>query len=380
MNSASSHRASGASAPSQTPAQRFRIAFVTPPWFDVPPQAYGGIESLVADLADAFVERGHTVFMVGVGTNGTRAQFRRTYEVAPSERIGEALPEVLHIAWSNQHLDELDVDIIHDHSLAGPLTARGRKAPTIVTAHGPCVGEMASYYRGICADTSLVAISDFQRSLAPDLCWTATVHNAVKAADFTFQERKDDYVLFVGRMTPEKGAHLAIEAARGAGRRILLAGKLQEPHEQAYFESEVQPRLGDDAEFIGEADTDAKQELYGSAHCLVFPICWEEPFGLVMIEAMACGTPVVALRRGSVPEVVLDGATGFVRDDPADLPAAINQAGDVNPTDCRRRVEENFDVSIMAAGYERSYAEALRHKVTMTDRASPPVPPSQRSA
>ncbi|MGE5291837.1 MAG: glycosyltransferase [Micromonosporaceae bacterium] len=196
-----------------------------PPWFDVPPQAYGGIESLAADLTDAFVERGHTVFVVGVGTDGTRAHFRSTYEVAPSERIGEALPEVIHIAWSNRHLDELDVDIIHDHSLVGPLTARGRKAPTIVTAHGPCVGEMASYYRGICADTSLVAISDSQRLLAPDVRWKATVHNALKAADFTFQERKDDYVLFVGRMSPEKGAHLAIEAARGAGRRILLAGK-----------------------------------------------------------------------------------------------------------------------------------------------------------
>lgn len=225
MNSASSHQASRLSAPSQTPAQPLRIALVMPPWFDVPPQAYGGIESLAADLTDAFVERGHTVFVVGVGTDGTRAHFRSTYEVAPSERIGEALPEVIHIAWSNRHLDELDVDIIHDHSLVGPLTARGRKAPTIVTAHGPCVGEMASYYRGICADTSLVAISDSQRLLAPDVRWKATVHNALKAADFTFQERKDDYVLFVGRMSPEKGAHLAIEAARGAGRRILLAGK-----------------------------------------------------------------------------------------------------------------------------------------------------------
>ena len=167
-------------------------------------------------------------------------------------------------------------------------------------------------------------------------------------------------MLFIGRMSPDKAAHLAIDAARAAGRRIVLAGKLQEPHEQAYFESEVQPRLGNDAEFVGEADMAAKQELYSTAHCLVFPICWDEPFGLVMIEAMACGTPVVALRRGSVPEVVLDGVNGLVRDNPADLPAAINEAAKIDPSACRRHVEENFDVSTMAAGYEHIYAQACR--------------------
>jgi glycosyltransferase involved in cell wall biosynthesis len=351
MNSQSSPAPDGPSGP-------LKIASVMPPWFDVPPEAYGGIESLVAELIDALIERGHDVVMLGAGTNRTRAQFRRTYQEAPSERIGQSLPEILHAAWSSRYLDELDVDVVHDHSIAGPLAARGRKVPTIVTAHGPCVGEMLSYYRAIAPDTHLVAISDSQRRLAPDLPWKATVHNAVKAADFTLREDKEDRVLFVGRMTPDKGAHLAIDAARGAGRRILLAGKLTEPHEQAYFDSEVAPRLGDDAEFVGEADASAKQELYGAAHCLVFPICWEEPFGLVMIEAMACGTPVVALRRGSVPEVVLDGTTGYVRDDPADLPAAINEAGGIEPAACRRHVEEKFDVAVMTAGYERIYAEA----------------------
>jgi glycosyltransferase involved in cell wall biosynthesis len=344
--------------PSSGPARNLKIAVAMPPWFDVPPDGYGGIESLVADLIDALIDRGHEVVMLGAGTNGTRAEFRRTYETAPSERIGQALPEIVHAAWTNRHLDGMDVDIVHDHSFAGPLAARGRKVPTVVTAHGPCEGEIGSYYRAIAPDVSLVAISDSQRRLAPDLPWAGTVHNAVKAADFTFQEKKEDYVLFIGRMNPEKGAHLAIEAAREAGRRILLAGKLSEPHEQDYFDTEVKPLLGADVEFLGEADAAAKQELYGAAHCLVFPICWEEPFGLVMIEAMACGTPVVALRRGSVPEVVLDGATGYVRDDPADLPAVINEAGTIDPAACRRRVEEMFDVAVMTAGYERAYAEA----------------------
>ena len=336
------------------------IAFAMPPWFDVPPRAYGGIESLAAGLAEALIERGHSLVIVGAGRDGTRAEFRRTYEVAPSERLGESIPEVLHAALSNQHLDELHVDVIHDHSLAGPLTARGRVVPTVVTAHGPVTGEMAEYYRAMSADTSLIAISDSQRRLAPDIRWAGIVHNAVKVADFRFRADKDDYVLFLGRMNPDKGAHLAIDAARAADRRIVLAGKLSEPDESAYFDAEVKPRLGADAEFIGEADMAAKQELYGAAHCLTFPICWDEPFGLVMIEAMACGTPVVALGRGSVPDVVLDGVTGFVRDDPADLPAAIDEAGSLDPAACRRRAEECFDVSAMAAGYERAYARACR--------------------
>jgi glycosyltransferase involved in cell wall biosynthesis len=336
---------------------RLRLAFIMPPWFDVPPQGYGGIETLAADLIEALIERGHTVHMVGAGENRTQAGFTRTYDEAPSERLGEALPEVVHAAWASRHLSELDVDVVHDHSLAGPLAARGRRAPTVVTAHGPLVGEMAAYYRAISEDTSLVAISDAQRQLAPDVRWAGTVHNAIRTADFTFRDSKDDHVLFIGRMSPDKGAHLAIDAAREAGRRILLAGKLNEPPEQEYFDAEVRPRLGDDAEYIGEADMAAKQELYGAAHCLVFPIRWDEPFGLVMIEAMACGTPVVALRRGSVPEVVDDGTTGFIRDDPADLPAAINDAGRIDPAACRRRVEENFDTAIMAAGYERTYLE-----------------------
>jgi glycosyltransferase involved in cell wall biosynthesis len=356
MSGASGSRtAAGAPAQRAEPAEPLRLAFVMPPWFDVPPDAYGGIESVVADLIDALIERGHQVSMVGAGETGTDAEFRRTYTVAPSERIGEALPEVVHAAVASRYLDQIEVDVIHDHSLAGPLAARGRTAPTVVTTHGPLTGEMAHYYRAISPDVSLVAISDSQRRLEPDLRWAATVHNAINVATFTFTDRKDDHVLFIGRMSPDKGAHLAIDAARAAGRRIVLAGKLQEPVEREYFEAEVQPRLGNDAEFIGEADTASKQELYGSPSCLVFPICWEEPFGLVMIEAMACGTPVVALRRGSVPEVVLDGTTGFVRDDPAELPAAINETSRIDPAACRRHVEENFGIAVMTAGYERTY-------------------------
>jgi glycosyltransferase involved in cell wall biosynthesis len=338
--------------------RRLRIAFVTPPWFDVPPQGYGGIELMAGNLIDALADRGHDVILVGAGSNATRARFLRTFEQAPSQRLGEPLPEVVHAAWAGRYLEELDVDVIHDHTLAGPLAASGRKPPTVVTAHGPVTGESGTYYEKISPDVCLVAISDAQRRLGPHLAWGGTVHNAINVAEFTFRPAKDDYVLFLGRFSPDKGAHVAIDAAKEAGRPILLAGKLQEPAEQEYFRAEIEPRLDEHARFVGEADMRAKQELAGRAHCLAFPICWDEPFGMVMIEAMACGTPVVALNRGSAPEVVADGVTGFILDDPADLPAAIRKAGDIDPAACRRHVEQNFDVAVMAEGYERVYANA----------------------
>jgi glycosyltransferase involved in cell wall biosynthesis len=338
--------------------RRLRIAFVMPPWFDVPPQGYGGIELMAGDLIDALVCRGHDVVMVGAGRNGTRAHFLRTFALPPSQRLGESLPEIVQAAWAGRYLDELDVDVIHDHSLAGPLAARGRKAPTVVTAHSPVTGEGGTYYEKISPDVCLVAISDAQRRLGPQLTWGGTVYNGIKVAEFKFRPDKDDYVLFLGRFSPEKGAHLAIDAANAAGRLILLAGKLQEPQELAYFRAEIEPRLGEGARFVGEADMRTKQELMGGAHCLMFPVCWDEPFGMVMIEAMACGTPVVALNRGSVPEVILDGVTGFVLDDPAALPAAIRKAADLDPAVCRSHVEQNFDVAVMAEGYERVYAKA----------------------
>jgi glycosyltransferase involved in cell wall biosynthesis len=351
--------------------RRLRIAFVAPPWFDVPPQAYGGIELMAGDLIDALADRGHDVILVGAGSNGTRAHFLRTFEQAPSQRLGEPLPEIVHAAWAGRYLDELDVDVIHDHTLAGPLTARGRKAPTVVTAHGPVTGEIGTYYEKISPDVCLVAISDAQRRLRPQVKWGGTVHNAINVAKFTFRPDKEDYVLFLGRFSPDKGAHLAIDAAREAGRPILLAGKLQEPAELAYFRAEIEPRLGEDARFVGEADMRTKQELAGRAHCLVFPICWDEPFGMVMIEAMACGTPVVALNRGSVPEVVADGVTGFILDDPADLPAAIGKAADLDPAACRSHVERNFDVAVMAEGYERLYAHAAARRALRRVRGFP---------
>jgi glycosyltransferase involved in cell wall biosynthesis len=332
-----------------------RVAMVAPPWFNVPPDAYGGIEEVIFHLTEALTARGHQVTLIGAGADGTPARFLRTYREPPSDRLGEPLPELVHAAATERMLAGLDVDVVHDHSLAGPLTAAGRAVPTVATMHGPVDGEMGEYFRQLGDTVSLVAISAAQRALAPDLNWVATVYNAVDVESFPFRESKEDWLLFVGRFNPDKGAHLAIDAARAAGRPIVLAGKVNEPVEEEYFDREIRPRLGDDATYVGELDARRKRDLYQRAACLLFPIRWPEPFGMVMAEAMACGTPVVALRAGSVPEIVDDGRTGVICDSTDELPAAIGRALRLRPADCREHVARHFDVATMATGYERVY-------------------------
>jgi glycosyltransferase involved in cell wall biosynthesis len=329
---------------------------VAPPWFEVPPDGYGGIEAIVANLVDGLVQRGHEVCLVAAGSHGTRAQqFVAVYDEAQSTRLGDPLPELLHAAAAARVLADLHPDVVHDNTLAGPLTAPGRTAPTELTPHGSVVGEPGRYLGQHHTTVHLVAISDAQRRAAPGLNWTGRVHNAIDVASYPFGEGHDGYLLFLGRFCPDKGVHFAIDAARAVGMPLVLAGKLSEPSELAYFEDAIRPRLGKDVAYLGEADSVLKRELYGAATALLFPICWEEPFGLVMIEAMACGTPVIAFRRGSVPEVVHHGRTGFVVDEPTELPEAIRRIEEIDRRACRRHVEERFDVPVMVDGYERVF-------------------------
>jgi glycosyltransferase involved in cell wall biosynthesis len=333
-----------------------RIAMVAPPWFELPPRGYGGTEAVVASLVDQLVDRGNDVTLIASGRHRTKATtFVQVYEEPPSHLLGSPMPEVIAAAEAARAIDGLDVDIVHDHTLAGPLLARGRTTPTVVTMHGPATGENGDYYERLGRSVDLVAISDAQRASNPALNWVGTVYNGVDVSSFPYVEEKDDYVLWIGRFSPDKAAHLAIDAARSIGRRIILAGKLNEPREHEYFNDEIAPRLGLDATYIGEADAARKRELYSHAYCLAFPIQWDEPFGMVMVEAMACGTPVVATRRGSVPEVIEDGVSGFIVDTMDEFAAALARAGELKPADCRARALAKFDLPVMAAGYEQLY-------------------------
>ncbi|MFD3681801.1 glycosyltransferase family 4 protein [Streptomyces sp. NPDC058613] len=350
--------------------RRLDIVMVSTPWFELPPAAYGGIESMCADLVDGLVELGHRVTVIGVGANGTKGEFIATEPTAQgAERLGRSGPEVLHAARVGRVLRTLRPDIVHDHSTAGPLQAGQRPVPTVMTAHGPVSGEIGDYYRALGGSVHLVAISRAQQEQAPDLPWAGQVHNAVRTLDYPFREHKGEGVLFLGRIAADKGVHLAIDAAREAGMTITIAGKCNDPAEEPYFEKEVLPRLGEDAQWVGEVDQRAKRELLAQSRCLVFPICWEEPFGMVMIEAMACGTPVVALRRGSVPEIVEHGVSGYICDHPDQLADAIRSVGRLSARDCRRRALDRFDTSRMAAAYESLYHRLVNRRSSPPDGA-----------
>jgi glycosyltransferase involved in cell wall biosynthesis len=346
-----------------------RVAVVAPPWFDVPPAGYGGIEQMVGTLVDGLTDRGHEVSLVAAGEDRTDAALLRTFR-SPPRGLGssESLPiELIHAQRAERRLRDLDVDVIHDHTVVGPVFSRSRSAPTVVTVHGPVEGWMRRLY-GELEQVSLVAISDAQRASAPELPWIATVPNAIDVAAMPFGAEKEDFLLFLGRVHPTKGILDAIRIARRAGRRLLIAAKASDDEERRYLAAEVEPELGDGVEFLGDADADRKLDLLVRARALLFPIRWEEPFGLVMIEAMACGTPVIAARRGSVPEVVEDGVTGLICDGEDDFVEACDRVAALDAETIRRRCAVRFDTARMTGGYEQVY-RSLALRVSMPSGA-----------
>jgi len=339
-----------------------RIALVAPPFYEVPPAAYGGIERVVAQLADGLVYRGHDVTLLAAAGSQTKARLVTTFDEPQWPRLGRPEPELLHAARVAEHIADLRPDLVHDHSAIGPAFARERSVPTVVTSHGPATGPWGEYLSAAGDSMHLVAISQAQVDLTPELPWRGVVHNSVDASDIPFRAEKEDYVVWLGRFSPDKAAHLAIEVARQAGRRILLAGKCSEPDEQKYFDAEVQPRLGPDAEYVGELGPEEKYQVLGGAAAMVFPLQWEEPFGMVLVEAMACGTPVLSLARGAIPEVVRDGVTGYVRQEASELVDCFDLLDQISPAECRSHVEREFSPEAMVSGYERVYRECLRER------------------
>ncbi len=348
-----------------------RIAMVVPPWLTVPPPGYGGLEQVVAGLVDALVERGHAVTVFGAGRrHGTRAGYVATCDDLQYDRLGEALPELAHLAHVGHLVSPADFDVVHDHTTIGPLVAGRRAVPTVATVHGNPVGEYGTVLSDTDQGVGLVAISHTQRRLNPGLPWVGTVHNALDVADVPHKTAPGrGPVLWLARFSPDKGPDVAIGACRAAGLPLVLAGKCNEPAERRYFEQVVEPMLDDDVTVVFNADRAAALRMLVDARCLIMPIQWEEPFGMVILEAMATGTPVVALRRGAVPELVRPGVTGLVCDRPDDLPGALRQVDRLDPADCVAHVAENFSTARMAQGYEAVYRDFLH--------GFAPAPPSR---
>ncbi|GGK42062.1 glycosyl transferase [Pilimelia terevasa] len=341
------------------PSRPLRIAMVVPPWYELPPAGYGGIEAMCSVLIDKLSDRGHDVVVLGAGSRcGTAGTFVSLMDEPQHQRLGEVMPAALHAARVGRILRRGAFDVVHDHSPAGPLTAYHHGSPTVVTVHGSPVGELGDFLANLDDRVRPVAISRSQRQSRPDLDWLATVHNAVDLSQFVARPATDGPALWLARMSPDKGADLAIEACRRAGVPLVLAGKCSEPAERRYFDSVIRPMLGDDVEVVLDADRQTSLRLLARSRCLILPIRWEEPFGMVMIEAMASGRPVVALRRGSVPEVVVDGVTGWICDTVDDLPAALHRTPELDPQACVAHVRAAFGADLMAHRYEVVYRRA----------------------
>ncbi|MFC4106982.1 glycosyltransferase family 4 protein [Micromonospora zhanjiangensis] len=330
---------------------------VVPPWYELPPPGYGGVEQVCAALVDGLVARGNQVTLFGAGTDhGTAARFVSTTPEPQQDRMGAVYPELAHLIRVERVLADEPFDVVHDHTTAGPLLAARRPVPTVATVHGKPVGEFADILTGVDPAVGLVAISHAQREVRPDLPWSGVVHNGL---DIRTMPRKSKPaagpVLWLARFVAAKGPDLAVHACRAAGLPLVLAGKCADDEERQYFDEVIRPMLGPDVTAILNPDRAACLDLLLAARCLVMPIRWEEPFGMVMIEAMATGTPVVALNRGAVPELLNHGETGFICAEPSEMAAALRDTPAIDPAACVDHVRAEFSAEVMAHRYEEVY-------------------------
>ena len=339
-----------------------RIAVISPVWFRVPPDGYGGIENVVSLLADSLVEAGNDVTLFASGDSLTKAKLASVYKKAPSLQIGRSVPEMYHALACFERAKEFD--IINDHS-GLPAAAFGGlvETPTLHTMHGPLDGPTApkvyEQIARVAPGVGFISISMNQRKPKPNLPWVANCPNALDLSVYPCQPHKGEYLFFLGRMSPDKGAHRAVAIAKETGLPLKIAGKMQDPEEKDYFRELVEPHLDQQIEYLGEVNHGQKVALLQNARVTLFPIEWEEPFGLVPIESMACGTPVLATRYGAVPEVIAHGVGGIIVDDYREMAGLIDETSAIDPWVCRRYVEEHFVPARMVADYLGAYEKAI---------------------
>ena len=336
-----------------------RIALVAGPWLPVPPPAYGGTEGVINRLALGFQEAGHEVLLFTTGDSTCPVPTKWVRDRAAPEYIGQSFVEVHHLIHAYDAV--ADFDIIHDHTVVGPTMAECRARGRVVTTnHGPFTNELNVIYGRAAESAAVIAISHDQASRA-SVPVSAVIHHGLRPEELDVGPGDGDYLLFLGRFAPEKGAREAALVAHLTGMRLLIAAKMREREEVEYFESQVKPLLGGNVEYVGEVGKEEKQRLLGSARALLNPISWPEPFGLVMIEALACGTPVLTLRAGAAPEIVEHGVTGLVLGRVEEIAASLDRIDDLDRGACRRAVEEHFSADRMVrehlALFDRLLAE-----------------------
>jgi glycosyltransferase involved in cell wall biosynthesis len=341
----------------------WRIAQVAPLYERVPPALYGGTERVVSYLTEELVRRGHSVTLFASGDSRTAADL-----VPPIPRAlrldadirDHLAPHVVELGQVFERADEFDLIHCHVDYLAFPF-AHLVATPTLHTLHGRLdLGHLRSVYRHF-ADVPLVSISSAQRQplAALELAWAGTVHHGLPLDAFPYSPREGKYLAFLGRISPEKRLDLAIAVARQVGVPLKIAAKV-DPVDRCYFDQEIAPLLRDPLiEYLGEIREDQKPSFLGGALALLFPVDWPEPFGLAMIEALACGTPVIARPCGAVPEILTPGRTGFLGETVEDLVRAVGALDQLDRLNCRREAAARFSVERMAADYEAIYARQI---------------------
>jgi glycosyltransferase involved in cell wall biosynthesis len=342
--------------------RRLRIAVLAPPWITGPPPGHGGTEAVVELLCEGLFACGHDVTLFAAPGSRSAARVHPLLEQSHLGAIGSSLHESDHVAgaWEQIELPAdrgCAFDLVHDHSGFTALAMADRVGvPVVHTIHGPFDHGTARFYQRHGGKARLVAIGRSQAASAPaSVRIGAVVPNPIAVDRWPFHAEKKDYLLWIGRMDPVNGAHHAIDAARLARRTLVLAGPVQ-PGQEQYFAEQIEPHLdGERVDYLGEVSGMAKQKLFADAAALLMPICWCEPFGMVMIEALACGTPVLAFPNGAAAEIVIDGENGMLVADEAEMARAVEKLGSIDPGRCRSSAAERYDISVTASGYEQVY-------------------------
>jgi glycosyltransferase involved in cell wall biosynthesis len=334
-----------------------RVGLVAPPWLPVPPGAYGGTEKVIDNLARALQALGHDVVLFTVGTSTCPVERLWLYD-SPEPRMGSTQAELAHTIAAYDALADAGVDVIHDHTVVGPFVARGRSGlpPVAITHHGPFDDAARRIFVQAARTTAVVSISHHQRSSAPEVPVSAVIHHGIDLDTYAPGPGGED-LMFIGRMSPDKGVPDAIRVARQAGRRLRVVSKMWEPSEIAFFEQEVQPLLGDDIDVHACGDPAEQIALLQTSAALLNPIQWHEPFGLVMAEALGCGTPVLAFPNGAAPEIVDHGITGFLCADESGMVEAVAALHELERETCRQAAERRFGAQRMAVEHLALYEE-----------------------
>lgn len=337
---------------------------VAPPWYPVPPTGYGGIELVVHLLIAGLGRLGHEVVLFAAEGSGHDA-----IELAPSAWGGELggpshlVRQATYLSRVYARLDQMSVDLVHEHNEAPGILVASRHptAPIVATLHSDLAEPYRTFMEGVDpASVGLVAISAAQAAQAPELPWMGTVHNAVDVDSLLTGAPKGGYLLELARICPDKAQHISIQVAEELGLPLVLAGKVEErPESEAYFEKEIKPKFGEMVRWLPDVGGREKAELLAGAVAMIFPLQWEEPFGLAMVEAMASGTPVVAIGRGAAPEIIEEGVTGFLVDDAEEMVAACRRIGEIDPQRCAEVARGRFSPDRMAAEYLKLYEVAI---------------------